>query len=63
MDCSSRLAASGTLGRIPCLITNDAASKEQVRSGQLIVEVPEGIVLCTQRCSLPNASAAGSHSH
>jgi L-ribulose-5-phosphate 4-epimerase len=33
-----------TLGEIPCLVADDAAIKEQVRSGQLIVEVPEGIV-------------------
>lgn len=33
-----------TLGEIPCLVADDAAVKEQVRSGQLTVEVPEGIV-------------------
>ncbi|MGH3972628.1 MAG: class II aldolase/adducin family protein [Pseudonocardiaceae bacterium] len=33
-----------TLGEIPCLIADDTAAKEQVRSGQLAVPVPEGIV-------------------
>ncbi|MCA1703753.1 MAG: class II aldolase/adducin family protein [Actinobacteria bacterium] len=33
-----------TLGEIPCLIADDDAVKEQVRSGQLTVPVPEGIV-------------------
>lgn len=33
-----------TLGEIPCLIADDAAVKERVRSGQLTVPVPAGIV-------------------
>lgn len=33
-----------TLGEIPCLIADDTAVKEQVRSGHLTVPVPEGIV-------------------
>lgn len=33
-----------TLGEIPCLVADDAAIKEQVRSGQLTVSVPAGIV-------------------
>jgi ribulose-5-phosphate 4-epimerase/fuculose-1-phosphate aldolase len=33
-----------TLGEIPCLVADDAAVKEQVRSGQLTMSVPEGIV-------------------
>lgn len=33
-----------TLGEIPCLVADDVTVKEQVRSGQLTVDVPEGIV-------------------
>lgn len=33
-----------TLGEIPCLVADDATVKEQVRSGWLNVDVPEGIV-------------------
>ncbi|MGH3769951.1 MAG: class II aldolase/adducin family protein [Pseudonocardiaceae bacterium] len=33
-----------TLGEIPCLVADDGAVKDQVRSGRLTVSVPEGIV-------------------